>query len=1202
MKRFFQFTILLAAFLFFLAPKAHAYLEVEYRFFSNNRANINWEVGFRVIGNFDRRVSQWTYSGVYQRWVTTTSCITGVQCKIGTVQGVTRANGRPLDPKYGMQWGTGCIDPKISLGDSKQRPDSTWYYTSNNVNLTFSRSNLDNLGVPAYTYNYLDDIQWFEDNGGKNIPFPSGFGFNCPEKPAPKYEIDGTVFNDSNENGNRDGGEGGVNGVQVQKWGDYYESIGTGNGGYFRFYNLPSRNDYRVAVNAPNGWHRTNDGDRGGLSLPPNRSINFGIARNCQPNNSCNPGQCGGGIPNGCGGTKNCGDCLNNNTCVSNSCEPRYGCNSNGQCVKVKNGPYVGSNCGGNCQPPARPDLDITAFNFPGGAVCTANNTTDATVTIRNIGNAAVTNDFNVRVEAKRDGSAANQTWRVTQNVSPGEKISHTFNNVPRPNVGNHTASATVDSGGNVNESNEGNNSAFSDYTVSACTPDLDITEFNFPGGDESLTSDAKVTIRNRGNRTITDDFSVRVDNKINRSGQYQIWRVTQTLSPGQTIPHTFSNIPRPIPGSYRALATVDSRIPDEVSESNEGNNTAEDPYTTWASPYNPIQGTVYVDSDGDGVVSGGDGRYTKRGTLTTSPGGRTDEPSPTNGTYSILNNPNGTYSVTLSNLAIGYRVISANPRTNVVVSGAPASGVNFLVRAPAVIPNTISGTVYIDSNSNRTIDGGDHLYTTDEGADAPIRVRARHNATGTITDDTNLTSSSMYSIDVAGTNTGVYSITVANLISGYSVVDGANAPYPRNINVAGDRSGENFLISATLPPATYSITGGVFIDNNGNGLRESTDGNGRKDAGEPYTNGNIRIGGTDYSSGGSGFSATGFADGSTQTVTYTNPPPGYNVTYPGSNPPSVGVTVGGACADGGGDSGCNNGNIENLNFGIAPIIADPWIQSIGGDLRYDRINFINIVPDGATCSNTTRPYVSSNSVVNNNLSSGIVFSGTGPQFAQSGTQNSKAAPNGWLLTGNAFSPARSGTIKTSYTYVKAAIDKGRVTTSPMFGGACTQGSGPNCNLRGGLTHGAYIQSGSVTLQGGGTYSFPAAQDYVFLIDGNLRIETNIDVPTDSTAIFIVSGNITVASNVTQIEGIYSANRTFTFDGGTNNPLIIEGNIIANAGLSSGNILNNRDLEVANANCPAVRVVGRPDFILNSPELIRYPNSLIQEVAPQGGN
>ncbi|MBI2621249.1 MAG: hypothetical protein HYW63_01195, partial [Candidatus Levybacteria bacterium] len=91
---------------------------------------------------------------------------------------------------------------------------------------------------------------------------------------------------------------------------------------------------------------------------------------------------------------------------------------------------------------------------------------------------------------------------------------------------------------------------------------------------------------------------------------------------------------------------------------------------------------------------------------------------------------------------------------------------------------------------------------------------------------------------------------------------------------------------------------------------------------------------------------------------------------------------------------------------------------------------------------------------------------------------------------------------------------------------------------------------------------------------------------------------------VTRIEGIYSADGNFIFakaSSGLDSALTIEGNIIANAGLSNKNIDRKRDLgEDLYKQCPAVKVIYRPDFVLNSPELIRFSNYIIQEVAPRG--
>ncbi len=106
-------------------------------------------------------------------------------------------------------------------------------------------------------------------------------------------------------------------------------------------------------------------------------------------------------------------------------------------------------------QPAATRDLVVSAFTFPGGV---DTGTSDPIVKIKNIGNAQITGDFQVKV-INRDGGAT-KTWTVTQVVSPNEEIplSSHFTNMPRPNAGDYIASVFVDSVGNISESNEGNN------------------------------------------------------------------------------------------------------------------------------------------------------------------------------------------------------------------------------------------------------------------------------------------------------------------------------------------------------------------------------------------------------------------------------------------------------------------------------------------------------------------------------------------------------------------------------------------------------------------------------------------------------------------------------------------------------------------------------------------------------------------------
>lgn len=122
--------------------------------------------------------------------------------------------------------------------------------------------------------------------------------------------------------------------------------------------------------------------------------------------------------------------------------------------------------------------------------------------------------------------------------------------------------------------------------TPAAQTKDLIISAFTFPGGNEDKTSDPVVKIKNTGNAKITGEFDVKVINR--NGGASKTYRVKQDLSPNEELPLSshFANMPNPAAGKYTATAKIDSNISPlnpngEIIESNEGNNTKTDDYTT---------------------------------------------------------------------------------------------------------------------------------------------------------------------------------------------------------------------------------------------------------------------------------------------------------------------------------------------------------------------------------------------------------------------------------------------------------------------------------------------------------------------------------------------------------------------------------------------------------------------------------------------
>lgn len=306
------------------------------------------------------------------------------------------------------------------------------------------------------------------------------------------------------------------------------------------------------------------------------------------------------------------------------------------------------------------------------------------------------------------------------------------------------------------------------------------------------------------------------------------------------------------------------------------------------------------------------------------------------------------------------------------------------------------------------------------------------------------------------------------------------------------------------------------------------------------------------------------------------------------SNPYTATATVDSARPDEVNESREDN-NTATDNYTVFPLI-NPWFQGVGGDMRSD---------GGSSVTVPTGEYFS---ITQGALSSpGIIFN-----YNISGNLSSK----NWKVSGSNFA-GRS--IKTSYDYVTGAIKKGGITTFGLFGrkSPCGSDDKPNCNLNGNsqdIEKGFYTYNGSpplnVTING--NYNFQGGGYYVFVINGNLTINSNrLTVAKDGTSVlFVVSGNITVSDNVTNLEGIFSADGNFRVNSktpATDNQLEIQGSVIANSVKGVGKFDNQRDLgNRANITTPAVVIIYRPDLILNAPNLIRSTNYKFQEVAPRG--
>ena len=448
-------------------------------------------------------------------------------------------------------------------------------------------------------------------------------------------------------------------------------------------------------------------------------------------------------------------------------------------------------------------------------------------------------------------------------------------------------------------------------------------------------------------------------------------------------------------------------------------------------------------------------------------------------------------------------------------------------------------------------------------------------------------------------------------------------------------------------PGITYTVSGNVFVDTN----KDKRLDNGETNyTGGPITvtsvNGSSQPTGTiTYPTSGS-YLVSGLPAG-TYTVSYSSTvPTGYIMTIPiNGPPPSFSITVGPGCAATGSlDGACVSDSIQSLNFGISNSI--PWVQGGGGgDIRADNgfsssnnggvggggggvgggggggggaggSTFDNPIPSTANLACSGGAYASVNS---GGGSPGVVYTGNGSANFGQGS----ASVNNWLSGGasypESFAPGTiGGVIKSSYAYMQSIAQQANVTPVDITSNAsyCNFGGLTNCQLSSTLPHGIYIANGNLTISGTGspsTYTFPANQNYIILVNGDLNIQSQIHVPVGSTVIFSVKGSIYVdktvgetnyLSTASDLEGIYSADQNFVIQGtsdcttGADNRINVQGSVIVNAALGGGSFQNQRDLCGNDAFCPVFSITMRPDFVLNLPFFIRKTNYTWQEVAP----
>lgn len=514
-------------------------------------------------------------------------------------------------------------------------------------------------------------------------------------------------------------------------------------------------------------------------------------------------------------------------------------------------------------------------------------------------------------------------------------------------------------------------------------------------------------------------------------------------------------------------------------------------------------------------------------------------------------------YVVRLTNQRSGHSVLEGWQKPAII----QCSGVNvdFLIGSEG---NDVSGTIYEDDGDGILDPEGRQKGAT---FDKPYKGTRTKKARIKVMETTDFADADIGSgkYIIRGLSNGRYNINLleTSLRKGYTVI----SRNPRTVNIRGlSIKNVDFLVKPG--PIGYSIEGNLFFNNPPlNTYTVPPDKDIPSVGNETVT---ITGGATETDFSEDGFLFEGLSPG-TYVVRFSGVRPNYYVTY---KPRGYRVTVGPTGCSAPFPASCVDGDVTNVVFGISELaLQDPWFQGVGGDMRDDKASTVTIPQD---------KYFS---IANANLTSpGVIFNFN---------VNRKSTKN-WFVT----SQFSGKSIKTSYSYVSAALKKGKANLlNPC-------GSSANCNLENNLAEGYYFIDKNINLKTKAN-TFSNNKDYVFLVKGNLNINSDLDVPPGSSVMFVASGNIAVDEDVNQIEGIFSADGSFIVNSketDDDTQLIVEGSIIANAAKGGGSFKNKRDLGPDNEDTPSVKIIFRPDFALNAPDLVRYSNYNFREAAPVG--
>lgn len=768
-----------------------------------------------------------------------------------------------------------------------------------------------------------------------------------------------------------------------------------------------------------------------------------------------------------------------------------------------------------------------------------------------------------------------------------------------------YTGACTVSVGSGTPSCSNGN------YTISGLTPGTyNVTLSGLDANYKIATtnpipvtiSTSNVTGQNFGvNQYLSINGKVYIDNSHDCTGttKYQDATIPFTLTSSSGTPTTdytasgnSYSIPSLTPGTYTLNFTAPSGYqvssctggflsgtptqakPDVTIPSSPPSNATQNFYIT---PIYSISGYVYNDGNGNGTFENTTTDPAFSG-ATVSIGTTSVTTDATTGSYTFDNLTSGSYTVSIT-LPSGYKQVIALVTQPITVDSTTGNrtGINFLIQG-----FRISGTLWVDYDYNGARDFNDlngnsikdpgEPYT-DIGYSSGTTIKLSGGASKTATTDAN----GDYSFDdlIAGD----YTVTL-DTPSNYSSTYTGALVNPWTILAISTDTSHDFSITPL-----YSISGGVYIDSNKDGIKQSSEGGytGTITITITAADGTSSTGTLSYPGSGA-FTISGLlantSSNPSYTISYSGLPTGYLLTYP--KPATYVVTVGQVsgytCSFSPNknlagtplNATCTNGSISSLYFGITDSLA--WFQCIGADCRKEG-SFYDPVPKDSgsdtTCGdkNDGNPPSSKRQafIDGQNSQKGLLFPGSAiPDFGAGSSWQSAQVVGG--NPGELFQSVNPNVQRTSYDYMTTTARQSGITPNQLLD-QCTGGL-TNCNLASNLASGIYTtddgnpgdddltlsNSSNCSLKNGdprssqNCYLFKNNKQIVILVNGDLTIKENVLVPSNSNVTFAVKGDITVSKDVgvpyniscdpttndhdgCNIEGYYSTDGNFTIEG-----------------------------------------------------------------------